>query len=52
LPTAGSIREPLPMICLKRIGEAMGFINTILRHEGTSTPVLNSSAVLATTGVL
>ncbi len=38
-------------ICLNKTGEAMGFMNTTLRHEGTSTPVESSSAVVATTGV-
>lgn len=52
LSVAGSTRLPRPMICLKSTGEERVFIKTMLRHEGTSTPVDSSSAVVATTGVL
>ena len=50
LSVAGSRRLPRPRICLKSTGEEIVFMKTMFRQEGTSTPVVSNSAVVATTG--
>lgn len=47
---AGSMQLPRPMICLKRSGEEKVFMNTMFPQGGASTPVVRSSAVVATNG--